>query len=178
MYKIYPEKRYNETLALLNRFATKDDLILDLGVKNPFTDVMLEHKYQVINTTGEDLDYHYTHLKNIDATFVTALEILEHLVNPMEVLRNLPGDKLLASIPMRLWFSPAYRSKTDLRDVHYHEFEDWQFDMLLENAGWKIIHRHKWTHPTNKIGFRPFLRKITPRYYAVYAERIKDFEFK
>lgn len=96
----------------------------------------------------------------------------------MEVLRNLPGEKLLASIPMRLWFAPAYRNKNDPRDLHYHEFEDWQFDMLLEKAGWKIIHRHKWTHPTNKIGIRPLLRKITPRYYAVYAERIKDFEFK
>ncbi|WP_317124738.1 glycosyltransferase [Faecalibacter macacae] len=78
----------------------------------------------------------------------------------MEVLRNLPGEKLLASIPMRLWFAPAYRNKNDPRDLHYHEFEDWQFDMLLEKAGWKIIHRHKWTHPTNKIVIRPLLRKL------------------
>ncbi|MBS7333733.1 class I SAM-dependent methyltransferase [Faecalibacter bovis] len=178
MYKIYPEKRYNETLKLLHKFASTEDKILDLGVKNPFSDVMEENGYTIINTSGEDLDYHYHNLKNNDVTFVTALEILEHLVNPMEVLRNLPGDKLLATIPMRLWFAPAYRNKNDPRDVHYHEFEDWQFDMLLEKAGWKIIHRHKWTHPTNKIGIRPFLRKITPRYYAVYAERNKDFEFK
>ena len=178
MYKIYPEKRYNETLSLLKQFASKDDIILDLGVKNPFTSIIEEHNFTVYNTTGEDLDYHYHHLKDFDATFVTALEILEHLVNPMEVLRNLPGEKLLATIPMRLWFAPAYKSKTDPRDVHYHEFEDWQFDMLLEKAGWKIIRRHKWTHGSNKIGIRPLLRKITPRYYAVYAERIKDFEYK
>ena len=178
MYKIYPQKRYNETLALLYKFAKPNDKILDLGVKNPFTEIIEQNNFTVFNTSGEDLDYHYHHLKNIDATFVTALEILEHLVNPMEVLKNLPGDKLLATIPMRLWFASAYRNKTDSRDVHYHEFEDWQFDMLLEKAGWKIIHRHKWTHPSNKIGIRPLLRKITPRYYAVYAERIKDFEFK
>lgn len=178
MYKIYPEKRYNETLDLLKKFVAPNDIILDLGVRNPFTKVMEENNYKIVNTKGEDLDYHYHDLRNIDATFVTALEILEHLVNPMEVLRNLPGDKLLATIPMRLWFAPAYRSKTDPRDVHYHEFEDWQFDMLLEKAGWKIIHRHKWTHGSNKIGIRPILRKITPRYYAVYAERISDFKFK
>ncbi|GGE91207.1 hypothetical protein SAMN05443634_109147 [Chishuiella changwenlii] len=175
MYKIYPQKRYNETLSLLKKFAKPTDKLLDLGIKNPFTEVMIENGFDVKNTNGDDLDYHYKDLQNYDANFVTALEILEHLVNPMEVLRNLPGDKLLATIPMRLWFSPAYRNQNDPRDVHYHEFEDWQFDMLMEKAGWKVIHRHKWTHPSNKIGIRPLLRKFTPRYYAIYAERKENF---
>lgn len=177
MYKVYPQKRYNETLALLKQFANPTDKILDLGIKNPFSEVMIENGFDVKNTNGDDLDYYYKDLQNYDANFVTALEILEHLVNPMEVLRNLPGDKLLASIPMRLWFSPAYRNQNDPRDVHYHEFEDWQFDMLMEKAGWTVIHRHKWTHPSNKLGIRPLLRRITPRYYAVYAERKKDLTY-
>lgn len=177
MYKVYPQKRYNETLALLKQFAKPTDKILDLGIKNPFSEVMIENGFDVKNTNGDDLDYYYKDLQNYDANFVTALEILEHLVNPMEVLRNLPGEKLLASIPMRLWFSPAYRNQNDPRDVHYHEFEDWQFDMLMEKAGWTVIHRHKWTHPSNKLGIRPLLRRITPRYYAIYAERKKDFTF-
>jgi hypothetical protein len=41
---------------------------------------------------------------------------------------------------------PAYRSKTDMWDRHYHEFEDWQLDWLLE-TGWKIIDSQKWTNP-------------------------------
>jgi hypothetical protein len=57
-------------------------------------------------------------------------------------------------------------------DRHYHEFEDWQFDWLLEKTGWKIMARGKWTNPTKKIGIRPLLRWFTPRYYIVYAERI------
>ena len=177
MYKVYPQKRYNETLALLKQFAKPTDKILDLGIKNPFTDVMLENGFDVKNTNGDDLDYYYKDLQNYDANFVTALEILEHLVNPMEVLRNLPGDQLLATVPMRLWFSPAYRNQNDPRDVHYHEFEDWQFDMLMEKAGWEVKHRHQWTHPSNKLGIRPLLRRITPRYYAIYAERKKDFSY-
>ena len=64
-------------------------------------------------------------------------------------------------------------SKTDMWDRHYHEFEDWQLDWLLEKTGWKIIAREKFTNPVNKIGFRPLLRKVTPRYYIVAAERIK-----
>ena len=58
-----------------------------------------------------------------------------------------------------------------MRDRHYHEFEDWQFDWLLEKAGWNIKKRQKWTSPISKIGIRPILRKFTPRYYAVYAEK-------
>lgn len=177
MYKVYPEKRYNETLKLVEKFALKTDKILDLGVKNPFSDVMIENGYNVMNTNGEDLDYYSANLQKIDTTFVTGLEILEHLVNPMTLLMNLPADKLLVSVPLKLWFSNAYRNKNDSRDVHYHEFEDWQFDMLLEKAGWKIIHRHKWTHPSKKLGIRPLLRTITPRYYAVYAERDPNFTY-
>jgi hypothetical protein len=41
---------------------------------------------------------------------------------------------------------PAYRSKTDMWDRHYHEFEDWQLDWLLEKTGWKIIDSQKWTN--------------------------------
>ncbi|HPX06952.1 MAG TPA: hypothetical protein PLC17_13520, partial [Tenuifilaceae bacterium] len=93
-------------------------------------------------------------------------EILEHLVSPFPLLRDLP-----ATIPLRLWFAPAYKSKTDKWDKHYHEFEDWQFDMLLEKAGWTIVDRAKWTSPIHKLGIRPILRMFTPRYYAVYAVR-------
>jgi hypothetical protein len=78
---------------------------------------------------------------------------------------------LIATIPLDLWFVKAYRSKTEEWDRHYHEFEDWQFDWLLEKSEWNIKETQKWTSPVNKIGFRPVLRKFTPRYYAVYAEK-------
>ena len=100
-----------------------------------------------------------------------AFEIFEHLVSPFNVLQDIKAKKLVASVPLKLWFASAYRSKTDERDRHYHEFEDWQFDWLLEKAGWTIKERHKWTNPVKKIGLRPLLRLFTPRYYIVYAER-------
>ncbi len=37
--------------------------------------------------------------------------------------------------PVKIMVPSAYRSKTDERDRHYHEFEDWQFDWLLEKQG-------------------------------------------
>ena len=103
---------------------------------------------------------------------VTAFEIFEHSVSPFNVLNDIRATKLVASVPLKLWFASAYRSKTDKWDRHYHEFEDWQFDWLLEKSGWRIVKSEKFTNPVKKIGIRPILRRITPRYYLVYAERI------
>ncbi|MDT0294001.1 methyltransferase [Mesonia ostreae] len=168
----FPHKRYQETLNFLEKHIAKDLNILDLGVENPLTELLKKKNYKVENTKGEDLDLDFSNVKNSSAEVVTAFEIFEHLIAPFNVLREIKADKLVASIPLSLWFSSAYRSKTDKWDRHYHEFEDWQFDWLLEKAGWKIIDSKKWTNPVNKIGIRPLLRKITPRYYIVYAQRI------
>lgn len=167
----FPDKRYRITLDLIKNVAPEGTRILDLGVENPFSQIMKKEGYQVTNTGGEDLDEDRSALERSDAELVTALEIFEHLLSPYEVLKNIKANKLVASIPMRLWFASAYRSKTDPWDRHYHEFEDWQFDWLLEKTGWTIKERHQWAHPVNKIGIRPLLRRFTPRYYLVYAER-------
>lgn len=168
----YPSKRFNHTLHFMKKHITTSDRILDLGVRNPFSEIMTQNGYSVINTSGEDLDKNQDVLKSEITDVVTAFEIFEHLLNPFTVLTKIEAKKLVISIPMRLWFSSAYRSKTDLWDRHYHEFEDWQLDWLLEKTGWKIVDREKWTNPVKKIGIRPFLRRFTNRYYIVYAERI------
>ena len=113
--------------------------------------------------------YNLSFSKKID--LVTGFEILEHLVSPYPLLKNLKSDKLFVTVPLKLWFSNAYRNREDTRDCHFHEFEDWQFDWLLKKSGWKIKKREYWTNPTKKIGLRPILRMFTYRYYAVYAER-------
>ena len=168
----FPHKRYKLTLQFLTAYIPKASNILDLGVENPFSKIMSDHGYHVNNTNGEDLDLDTSVIENSDAKIVTAFEIFEHLVSPFTVLKAIKADKLVASVPLKLWFSSAYRSKTDSWDRHYHEFEDWQFDWLLEKSGWEIKARNKWTHPVKKIGIRPLLRYFTPRYYIVYAERI------
>ena len=169
----YPHKRYRITLAFLHKHISKESTLLDLGVPNPFSEIMQQEGYKVTNTGGEDLDNDFDSVVNSTADVVTAFEIFEHLVAPYNVLKAIKADKLVASIPMRLWFSSAYRSKTDPWDRHYHEFEDWQFDWLLEKAGWEIKDSYQWTNPTKKIGIRPLLRWFTKRYYIVYAERRK-----
>jgi len=169
--KTFPNKRFRITLEFVQKHISTSEKILDLGVDNPFSISMKESGYAVINTEGEDLDNDQTALQNENYDVFTAFEIFEHLLNPYTVLQNVKCDKVLISIPMRLWFSSAYRSKTDKWDRHYHEFEDWQLDWLLEKTGFKIVDSIQFTNPVKKIGFRPLLRYFSNRYYLVYASR-------
>ena len=167
----YPEKRYKKTLSFLKEVEPPPKKILDLGVANPFSQILQKEGYKVDNTQGEDLDLDYSSVQNSNAELITAFEIFEHMIAPFNILKEIKADKLVTSIPLRLWFVSAYRNPNDPRDQHYHEFEDWQSDWLLEKAGWKILKTDKWTNPTQKIGLRPLLRYFTPRYYIVYAVR-------
>lgn len=167
----FPNKRFKKTIEFLEDVVSPPAKILDLGVENPFSRIMTDHNYKVENTIGEDLDLKTDAVKSDSYDAVTAFEIFEHLVAPFNILRDIQAPKLIATVPLKLWFADAYQNKTDLRDRHFHEFEDWQFDWLLEKAGWEIKKTLKWTNPVGKIGVRPLLRKVTPRYYAVYAER-------
>lgn len=170
--KTYPNKRFKLTLEFLKKHISTSESILDLGVSNPLSEIMISEGYQVKNTKGEDLDEDRSNIVTSNAEVVTAFEIFEHLLSPYEVLKSLKTNKLVVSVPLKLWFASAYRSKTDMRDRHYHEFEDWQLDWLLEKTGWSIKDRQKWTNPVKKIGVRPLLRQFTNRYYIVYAERV------
>lgn len=168
----FPHKRYQKTLNFLKAHIPENASILDLGIENPFSKIMKTEGFKIENTKGEDLDEDVTTIETSNAEVVTAFEIFEHLLSPYTVIKSIKAKKLVASVPLKLWFAPAYQSKTDPWDRHYHEFEDWQFDWLLEKAGWKIKAREKWTNPPKKMGIRPILRRFTPRYYIVYAERI------
>lgn len=167
----HPKKRYKITLDFLKEVIPSNSKILDLGVDNPFSEIMIQHGFQVENTKGEDLDVDFSSVKQSIAEVVTAFEIFEHLIAPYNILKEIKAEKLVASVPLRLWFAPAYRSKTDKWDRHYHEFEAWQFDWLLEKSGWEIKKTATFTNPVKKVGLRPILRLFTPRYYLIYAVR-------
>lgn len=163
--------RFSKTLAFVKKHIDANASILDLGIENPMSQILRNSGFDITNTTGEDLDHEYTLIENMNTDVVTAFEIFEHLLNPFGLLLRLNASKLVATVPLKLWFSNAYRSKTDPLDKHYHEFEDFQFDWLLEKTGWRIIDREKWVSPAKITGIRPLLRNFTPRHYAVYAER-------
>lgn len=167
----FPKKRFNITLDFLEKHISKDLSILDLGVSNPFSKIMVDAGYQVSNTSGIDLDDDVSEITSFKGDVVTAFEIFEHLVSPYTSLKAIPCDRAVISVPLKLWFASAYRNKNDIRDQHYHEFEAWQLDYVLEKAGWKVLDSVKFTNPVKKLGIRPLLRYFTDRYYLVYCER-------
>ncbi len=166
-------RRYRKTLEFIGPSIENKSTILDIGTPNKFSQIMTEKGLKVINTKGEDLDQHPEVVAQFDTEIATAFEIFEHLLNPLGVLKEIKAETLFASIPLSLWFAKAYRNKNDRWDQHFHEFEDWQFDWLLEKGGWEIVRREKWTSPVFMPGLRPLLRLFTPRYYIIEARRKK-----
>ncbi|MDC1279300.1 class I SAM-dependent methyltransferase [bacterium] len=166
------QKRYNKTLAFMDKHLKQGSSVLDLGTSNPFTPQLVNAGYTVSNTKGENLDDDYKQYADMSADCVTAFEIFEHLFAPYNILKEIKSKRLIASVPLKLWFAEAYWNEKNDWDKHYHEFEKKQFDFLLEKTGWKIVDAQLWTSPDpNKIGLRPLLRYFTPRYYIVYCER-------
>lgn len=163
--------RFVKTLHFLEPTLPKGSRILDLGTPNDMSAYLQANGYEVDNAYGQDFDLNPEIIAKEGYDAVTIFEVLEHLINPMGILQQIKAPKLYASVPLSLWFAKAYRNKNDEWDQHFHEFEDWQFDWLLKKAGWNIERNEKWTSPVKKIGFRPLLRKVTPRYYIVEASR-------
>jgi hypothetical protein len=171
--------RYAKTLEFLERFASREERILDLGTPNPFSQQMLEKGYQVSNTQGEDFDEEYLQVARYPFDCMTSFEVFEHLMAPYNLLKAMEpqGDKpikLIASVPLKVWFAKAYWNPREAWDRHYHEFEPRQFDWLLEKTGWQIKHSETWTSPSRlAVGIRPLLRFLWPSYYFVCAIKEK-----
>lgn len=172
-----PNRRYRKTLDFLRRSIGREEKILDLGIPNPFSELMARDGFAVSNTKEEDLDLHPDIGRRYDFTCITSFEVFEHLVAPYNLLNQVqppPGGKitLVASVPLKVWFAKAYWNNKDPWDRHYHEFEPRQFDWLLEKSGWRIVKSETWTSPARfTLGIRPLLRLVWPSYYFVHAEK-------
>lgn len=164
--------RYNKTLELISAHIDKDKRILDLGTPNPLGEFLQKEGYSITNAFGFDFDLNPEKVNDYSYEVLTAFEVLEHLVSPFPILQQTKAKHLFITVPLDLWFARAHRNLSDPYDQHFHEFESWQMDMLLEKAGWVIKAREKWTPPfVFHGGIRSFFRAVTPRFYAVYAER-------
>lgn len=166
------EQRYRKTLKFVEKHLSKGSSVLDLGTPNRLSGLLYESGYNIQNTRGEDLDLEYGAYTSSAYDAVTAFEIFEHMLAPFNILKGLKAKKLIASVPLKLWFAKAYWNEKDPWDRHYHEFEKRQFDFLLEKTGWSIIDSECWvSYERFKPGIRPFLRRFTPRYYIVCCTR-------
>lgn len=164
--------RHSKSLEFLQAHISTPARVLDLGVRNALSDHMRTVGYEVENTGGEDLDEDYSMVEKETFDVVTSFEIFEHLLSPYPLLKSIQAPALIGSVPLSVWFAPAYRHRTDPRDRHFHEFESWQFDWLLEKTGWRVAHSFSWRSPDKiRLGYRPLLRLIWPSYYFFHCVR-------
>ena len=98
MYKKIPKNRYDKTIKMLKTILKPGNTIFDLGVRNPFSEIMEKEGYKVINTKGQDLDDKFDILIPKEVDLVTGFEILEHLVSPYPLLKNINCNRILSNI--------------------------------------------------------------------------------
>tara|TARA_B110001452_G_scaffold132966_1_gene110544 strand:+ start:1307 stop:1858 length:552 start_codon:yes stop_codon:yes gene_type:complete len=172
IYSVRHMKRFQNTLKFMNDLDIKSSKILNLGPRNPLSDILKKNDYDIIDTgVNQDLDFDYEIVKDKQFDVVIGFEILEHMVSPFPLLTSISANKLVLSVPLSLWFASAYWNENDPFDRHYHEFEPKQLKMLLNKANWKIVKEEKHVSAQFKIGVRPLLRFLSPRHYFVYCER-------
>ncbi|MGD9873611.1 MAG: hypothetical protein AB7T27_05000 [Kiritimatiellia bacterium] len=83
-----------------------------------------------------DLNKGLPDLGNRKWDITTAFDILEHLENPCSLLRTLPTNRLLVSLPNVL--SPFCRRIERKDMLHLYSFTDYTASTLLKSAGWEI----------------------------------------
>ena len=126
MYKNnYPHKRYRITLDFLKKHVNSNEEILDLGVANPFSEILKNNNYKVKFVKSPIA---YPELINKTTTDFAYLD------NDLYLIAR---GQLLIYNSLTYSFKPfgSVRSITENAVGHYHEFEDWQFDWLLEKSG-------------------------------------------
>ncbi|MFA5687694.1 MAG: hypothetical protein WC959_00860 [Kiritimatiellales bacterium] len=72
--------------------------------------------------------------KNWDIT--TAFDVLEHLENPVKLLREIPTERLIVSLPNVL--SPFCRHWEKTDRLHLYTFTDYTAEKLIATGGWKV----------------------------------------
>jgi hypothetical protein len=130
---------------------------LDLADRTSFTAALEQHFGCPFGNTTVDLD-----LEPLDGSFevVTALEVLEHLYNPLhallEIKRLLAGKdaRLFVSMPLR---KPIFLASPD----HFHEMTRKEALSLFTRAGFTVLRSAEFRirHPLFYLtGVKPLLR--------------------
>jgi SAM-dependent methyltransferase len=169
-------RRYDKTIAFITTTVPigtlQQSTILDSGEPNPFT-YWLERNHKIrVSNTPPDLDFDYCHRETHVAQsfdYVFALEILEHLMNPLAFLEYLvarlkPDGRIFLS-------TPFVRPRFLWSKYHVTEYFPDKIEEMAAKSGLSIL-RYKranvYPFTAGLLGIRPLFR--------LWFERIMFFE--
>jgi len=151
--------RYEKTLQFIGREL--GGRVLDVGPRNPFTELLCaRYGTSIDNTEGDLNELQLT--GSYDVVF--HLEVLEHLMNPLFHLRQVRG--VLRDDGVVYLSTPVGKPHFLWSPYHFHEFHPRELRALLSAAGFSVGRRAEFLfHPVPFYfsGIRPFLRLLFER---------------
>ena len=160
------EIRWEKTLSFVDKFHA--DFGLDIGDRTPLTDQLEAHYNCPFSNTTIDLDE-----EGLTGEYdvVTAMEVIEHLFNPLHLLKEISGvlkegGKLYLSTPKA---KPHFLWSKD----HFHEMNEQSLMSLINRAGFKMIRKDEIRiQPLSFYfsGIRPLFRLIYERHWLMELE--------
>jgi len=163
---VHVRNRWEKTLSFIDKFHA--NLGLDIGDRTPFTDQLEAHYHCPFANTTIDLDEGKL---TGEYDVITALEIIEHLFNPLHLLKEISsvlkeGGKLYLSTPKG---KPHFLWSKD----HFHEMNEKSLMSLINRAGFKVLRKDEIRiQPLSFYcrGIRPLLRLIYERHWLMELE--------
>ena len=152
----------NRVQNIITSFVGEKPLgkVLDIGERNPLTEVLENHFSTNINSTNIDLD-----IEKLTGEYDTVFcfEVLEHLFNPLHLLLEI---KSVLKKDGTLYLStPKGKPHFLVWKHHFHELYNRDLLALFKRAGLKVnkLSYHRIRPLREGIGFRPLLRLFLER---------------
>lgn len=144
--------------------------IIDIGAGIGYGSFLLANNDRVesvasIDRSGESIAYGKNHYFNkkitryvadldrkpfpieMNADYAVAFELIEHLSDPLPLLKTIPAKKLFASVPNQdvIPYSP------ETAPFHHRHYTRPEFNELLQDAGWRVTSWRGQTGPMSPV---------------------------